>query len=159
MKIYTIGVYGSTEQQFFNKLVDNKIDTFCDIRQRRGVRGSEYAFVNSNRLQAKLAELEIKYGYILELAPTTEIREKQWIEDEKNKEQKKTRTHLGCVFASEYKKQIIDKFDFDSFIEKLDEIGTNRIVLFCVESNAEACHRSLVSEELHKRYKYEVIDL
>ena len=40
MKIYTIGVYNSTEQEFFNKLVDNNIDTFCDIRQRRGVRGS-----------------------------------------------------------------------------------------------------------------------
>lgn len=61
MKIYTIGVYGSTEQEFFNKLIENRIDTFCDIRQRRGVRGSEYAFVNSNRLQNKLAELDIKY--------------------------------------------------------------------------------------------------
>ena len=77
MKIYTIGVFGSTEQQFFGKLVENKIDTFCDIRQRRGVRGSEYAFVNSNYLQHKLAEMDIKYGHIIELAPTTEIREKQ----------------------------------------------------------------------------------
>jgi uncharacterized protein (DUF488 family) len=159
MKIYTIGVYGSTEREFFNKLIENKIDTFCDIRQRRGVRGSEYSFVNSSRLQANLAEMEIKYGHILGLAPTTEIREKQWADDEKNKEQKKTRTKLGCVFASEYKKQIIENFDFDTFVEKLDEIGSNRVVLFCVENSAEACHRSLVAEELHKRYKYEIINL
>lgn len=77
MKIYTIGVYSSTGQDFFSKLVENKIDTFCDIRQRRGVRGSKYSFVNSNCLQIKLAELEIKYSHILELAPTTAIREKQ----------------------------------------------------------------------------------
>jgi uncharacterized protein (DUF488 family) len=159
VKIYTIGVYGSTEQEFFNKLLENKIDAFCDIRRRRGVRGSEYSFVNKNRLQAKLAELEIKYGHILELAPTTEIREKQRAEDEKNKEQKKTRTHLGCVFVSEYKKQIIEKFYFDSFIDKLDKIGANRVVLFCVESNAKACHRALVAEELHKRYGYETVNL
>ncbi len=44
MNIFTIGVYGSTEQQFFDKLIENRIDTFCDIRQRRGVRGKEYAF-------------------------------------------------------------------------------------------------------------------
>ena len=80
MKIYTIGVYNSTEQQFFSKLIDNNIDTFCDIRQRRGVRGSEYAFVNSNYLQTKLKELDIKYAHILDLAPTSEIREKQKID-------------------------------------------------------------------------------
>jgi uncharacterized protein (DUF488 family) len=159
MKIYTIGVYGSTEQEFFNKLVENRIEIFCDIRRRRGVRGSEYSFVNSNHLQTKLADMEIKYGHILKLAPTTEIREKQWAEDEKNKEQKKMRTQLSDMFALEYKKQIIDKFDFDAFVEKLDDAGANRIVLFCVESNAEACHRSIVAEELRKRYKYEIINL
>ncbi len=30
-EIITIGVYGLTEEVFFNKLVDNHIDTFCDI--------------------------------------------------------------------------------------------------------------------------------
>jgi len=58
MEFYTIGVYNSTEQEYFKKLTDNNIDTFCDIRQRRGVRGSQYSFVNSNRLQAKLNELD-----------------------------------------------------------------------------------------------------
>jgi uncharacterized protein (DUF488 family) len=77
MIFYTIGVYGSTEKEFFKNITDNKIDTFCDIRQRRGVRGSKYAFVNSNRLQQRLHELDVKYGHVLELAPNTEIRELQ----------------------------------------------------------------------------------
>jgi uncharacterized protein (DUF488 family) len=159
MKIYTIGVYGSTEQDFFNKLTENRIDMFCDIRQRRGVRGSEYSFVNSNRLQEKLAGLDIKYGHILGLSPTIEIREKQKSEDLLNNEHKRDRNRLGVIFATEFKKQIIGKFDFDTFVNKLDEIGATRVVLFCVEGKAEACHRSIVAEELRKRYKYEIINL
>ena len=59
MEFFTIGVYNSTETEYFNKLIENNIDTFCDIRQRRGVRGAKYSFVNSNRLQEKLNELDI----------------------------------------------------------------------------------------------------
>ena len=77
MEFFTIGVYNSTEKEFFEKLTQNNIDTFCDIRQRRGVRGSKYSFVNSNRLQQRLNDFEIKYGYVPDLAPTTEIRELQ----------------------------------------------------------------------------------
>lgn len=77
MEFYTIGVYNSTEQEYFDKLTENNIDTFCDIRQRRGVRGSKYSFVNSQRLQSKLSDLNIQYGHILDLAPTTEIRDLQ----------------------------------------------------------------------------------
>ncbi len=53
MEFFTIGVYNSSEKEFFDKLLENNIDTFCDIRQRRGVRGAKYSFVNSNRLQQK----------------------------------------------------------------------------------------------------------
>lgn len=158
MKIYTIGVFGSTEQQFFAKLVENKIDTFCDIRQRRGVRGSEYAFVNSNYLQHKLAEMDIKYGHIIELAPTTEIREKQKAVDLANGERKRDRTQLGHTFITEYKKHI-ENYDFDALVSHLDDIGANRVVFFCVEQYASACHRSIVAEELCNRYNYEVTHL
>ncbi|MFN2179799.1 MAG: hypothetical protein ACK2UV_09955, partial [Candidatus Promineifilaceae bacterium] len=55
--IVTIGVYGFDETTFFQALKDAGVDTFCDIRRRRGVRGSRYAFANSKRLQKRLAEL------------------------------------------------------------------------------------------------------
>lgn len=77
IKIYTIGVYNSTESSYFRKLQENNIDLFCDIRQRRGVRGSQYKYVNSNYLQAKLQDFGIVYKYIKELAPTNDIRQKQ----------------------------------------------------------------------------------
>lgn len=150
MIFYTIGVYGSTEQEFFNKITENNIDTFCDIRQRRGVRGSKYAFVNSNRLQQRLNDLEVKYGHVLELAPTKEIRELQKEVDAQKGEQKRERQELGQIFRIEYKNRILKNFDFDSFIEKLDEIGASKVVLFCVEEKPEACHRSIVTDKLEQ---------
>lgn len=156
MEFFTIGVYNSTEQDFFNKLVENRIDTFCDIRQRRAVRGSKYAFVNSNRLQNKLSELEIKYGHILQLAPPKEIRELQKLADLQKGELKRERQELGGVFKSEYKNRILENFDFDTFIENLENVGANRVVLFCVEERPEACHRSIVSNKLQDTYNYKV---
>lgn len=150
MEFFTIGVYKSTEQEYFNKLTENHIDTFCDIRQRRGVRGAKYAFVNSNRLQEKLNELDIKYGHIIDLAPTSEIRELQKEADAKQGELKRDRNKLGKIFTIAYKNRILSNFDFDSFIDKLDEVGANRVVLFCVEEKPEACHRSIVTDNLEK---------
>lgn len=159
MEFFTIGVYNSTEQEFFNKLVENRIDTFCDIRQRRAVRGSKYAFVNSNRLQNKLSELDIKYGHILQLAPPVEIRELQKQADLQKGELKSERQALGEVFSSEYKKRILENFDFDTFIENLENIGASRVVLFCVEERSEACHRSIVATKLRQDYNYKVTHL
>jgi len=148
MEFFTIGVYNSTEQEYFNKLTENNIDTFCDIRQRRGVRGAKYAFVNSNRLQNRLNELDIKYGHVLDLAPTKEIRELQKEADAQRGELKRDRNKLGKIFTIAYKDSILQNFDFDYFIDKLDEVGASRVVLFCVEQKPEACHRSIVTDRL-----------
>jgi uncharacterized protein (DUF488 family) len=148
MEFFTIGVYHSTENIFFAKLIENDIDTFCDIRQRRGVRGAEYAFVNSNRLQSRLDLLGIKYVYASNLAPTQEIRDLQKEADLQNGEAKRTRQKLGEVFVTEYQSKILSKFDADYFIEQLKQIGAKKVVLFCVEEQAEACHRSIVSDRL-----------
>lgn len=158
MEFYTIGVYKSTEKEYFQKLIDNNIDTFCDIRQRRGIRGSEYAFVNSNRLQYKLNELDIKYGHVVDLAPTTEIRELQKEADNKLGELKRDRNKLGNIFTLAYKDRILSKFDFDSFIDKLEEVDANKVVLFCVEEKPEACHRSIVTDKLEK-FGYKITHL
>ena len=148
MEFFTIGVYNSTEKEFFNKLIENKIDTFCDIRQRRGVRGSQYAFVNNIRLQKKLEDIQIKYGHVLELAPTSQIRELQKQDDLIKGELKRERNKLGEVFSIEYKKDILNKFDFEIFLNTLEEIDANKVALFCVEERAEACHRSIVGDKL-----------
>ncbi len=156
MNFYTIGVYNSSEKEFFDKLLNNKIDTFCDIRQRRGVRGSKYSFVNSKKLQSKLHDLGINYFHYLDLAPTKEIRELQKLADLNNHELKRDRKILGQVFINEYKTQIVNPFNFVEFLEELKKSNANNIVLFCVEESHKACHRSLVAEKLINDYNYNV---
>jgi len=159
MQFFTIGVFHSTEEGYFNKLTENRIDTFCDIRQRRSVRGSTYSFVNSTSLQKKLSALRIQYRYETGLAPTQAVREVQKQTDLKNHETITERTVIGKAFASEYKKKILDKFDFKSFMETLERQGSQRVVLFCVEEFASACHRSLVAEKLQKDFHFRVANL
>jgi uncharacterized protein (DUF488 family) len=148
MEFFTIGVYHSTGEEYFKKLTDNNIDTFCDIRQRRGVRGSQYTFVNSKRLQDKLIESGIKYRHVLALAPTPEIRESQKKADNKTGELKRNRDKLGQVFINTYKENILEKFDLNKFIDELVVIGAKKVVFFCVEEKPEACHRKLVTDQL-----------
>jgi uncharacterized protein (DUF488 family) len=146
-RIVTIGVYGFDEQSFFQALLDAKVDTFCDIRMHRGMRGSTYTFVNSANLQKRLGELGIRYLHIKKLAPNKDIRDKQQQEDKKLGTAKRTRKKLGQAFIQAYEQQCLANFDSDDFIK---QIGPDAKVvgLFCVEREPEACHRSLVAHKL-----------
>jgi uncharacterized protein (DUF488 family) len=150
MKIVTIGVYGTTEDTFFQALREAGVDTFCDIRQRRGVRGAQYAFANSQRLQKRLAEMGIRYLHRKDLAPTTAVRERQHKADTANKIARRKRTALGPAFVEAYQNDILAQFDPQTL---LDELGpeTKIVALFCVEHLPEACHRSLVAEKLQQK--------
>jgi uncharacterized protein (DUF488 family) len=106
-----------------------------------------------------LTDLQINYGYVPELAPTTEIRELQKEIDEESGVQKRERQELGKVFIIEYKNKILGKFDFENFFEHLDRIGAKRIALFCVEEHPEACHRSIVADRLLNNYNYKITHL
>ncbi len=152
INIFTIGVYGYTENDFFQKLINSKIDTFCDIRRRRGVRGSKYSFVNSKKLQMKLAKLGINYVHYIELAPSNEVREKQKEFDKYQGVQKRKRIGLNQAFVEAYKKQNLITFDPDHFLSFLGSNAKN-VALFCIEKEPNACHRSLVVEYLQKILK------
>jgi uncharacterized protein (DUF488 family) len=156
MRFYSIGVYNSNEKEFFRKLVENNIDTFCDIRQRRAVRGSTFSFANSIRLQKELLQLHITYLHIPELSAPKQIRSLQYYADKLKGESLRNRNSLSQEFISAYKNQILDHFDFNNFILRLKEMGAKRIVFFCVEEKAEACHRSLVTEKLIREFKFVV---
>jgi len=150
--IYTIGVYGSSDEEFFQKLTAHDIDTLCDIRLRRAVRGSQYAFANSQRLQNKLAELSIKYLHETGLAPTTEIIKLQDKFDHAHKIQRRKREELTDLFKKAYKNKILSKFNIQQFIKDLEKSGTKRMALFCVEKLPNACHRSLVTDKIKDVY-------
>ncbi len=157
-KIVTIGVYGFDENSFFDALCKAKVDTFCDIRSRRGVRGSTYAFVNSLRLQARLAELGIRYLYRKDLAPTQAVRDRQAAADKVTKTAKRKRTALGEEFITAYRTECLAGFDPHSLLDDLEE-GAQVVALFCVEKAPEACHRSLVADKLMQVLNLEVEDI
>ena len=70
-RIATIGVYCFTAATFIDTLERADVTLLIDVRQRRGVRGAQFAWANSRRLQASLAAAEIAYSHHVELAPTT----------------------------------------------------------------------------------------
>lgn len=54
-QLRTIGVYGFDASSFLDSLNKGGVSMLLDVRQRRGVRGTQYAWANSQRLQASLA--------------------------------------------------------------------------------------------------------
>jgi uncharacterized protein (DUF488 family) len=151
--IATIGVYGFDRDSFLATLADAGIDLVLDVRQRRGVRGSEYAWANARRLQAALEEAGIGYSHLKELAPTTELRQLQYREDERRGEGKRSRTVLAPEYARLYIEQILDRVDLGPIVKW---IGNSRAALLCVERDPEACHRSLVAARLQSEWGFEV---
>jgi uncharacterized protein (DUF488 family) len=134
-----------SEEAFFGKLHAAGVDYFCDIRARRGVRGREYAFVNSRRLQAHLAEMGIPYVHLKDLAPTAVIRQTQALADKADKTAKRQRTALGDAFIHAYQQQILAPFSAEVWLESLPQ-EVRAVLFFCVEHAPEACHRSLVAQ-------------
>ncbi len=158
IKIVTIGVYGFDESSFFDALCEAEVDTFCDIRSRRGVRGATYAFVNSMRLQARLAELGIRYIHRKDLGPTKAVREKQTAADKATKTAKRKRMALAEAFIEAYHTECLAAFAPQSLLDEL-ESDAKVVALFCVETAPEACHRSLVADKLAKTLNLEVEDI
>jgi uncharacterized protein (DUF488 family) len=149
----TIGVYGFDQATFLRTLAEAKVDLLLDVRQRRGVRGSEYAWANAQRLQAALAEAGVGYSHLKELAPTTEMRQLQYAEDARLGEGKRNRTALAPAYVERYTEEVLDRVDFDPIVQW---IGNSSAALLCVERDPEACHRSLVAERLRRDAGFEV---
>ncbi|MFZ1770745.1 MAG: DUF488 domain-containing protein [Caldilinea sp.] len=146
-KIVTIGVYGFDERGFFAALQRVGVDAFCDIRRRRGVRGRDYAFANRARLEARLAELGIRYLHRIELAPSNALRQMQYAIDAAAHVSKRQRQVLSPAFADGYRQECLATFDSHQFAADLGP-EARVVALFCVETEAAACHRSLVAERL-----------
>jgi len=157
MQIATVGVYGFTAATFLDALRGAGIGLVLDVRQRRGVRGSEYAWANSQRLQAMLAETGIGYEHHKELAPTTELRQLQYAEDDRRGVGKRNRAELAPEYARRYVAEILDRVDLDELVAHLPD--GEPAALLCVERDPEACHRSLIAARLASEFGARVTDL
>jgi uncharacterized protein (DUF488 family) len=155
--VATIGVYGFTAEAFLASLRDAGVRAVLDVRQRRGVRGREYAWANSKRLQTALAEAGIAYRHHKELAPTTELRRLQYREDDRLGVGKRSRERLAPGYVERYVAEILDRADLDAVVAALPADGP--AALLCVERDPEACHRSLVAERLASEHGVAVTHL
>lgn len=155
-EIATIGVYGFDGDSFLKALADAEVELLLDVRQRRGVRGSEYAWANAGRLQSALERAGIGYTHLKELAPTTAMREAQYREDDRRGEGKRSRTELSDEYVSLYTEQVLDTVDLAPVVKW---IGASHAALLCVETDPEACHRSLVAARLQRDWGFSVRDL
>jgi uncharacterized protein (DUF488 family) len=155
--VATIGVYGATLERFLDALHANDVHLLVDVRQRRGVRGSEYAWANAQRLQAALADAGIAYSHHKELAPTTELRHLQYAEDARSGAGKRTRVGLAPAYIERYTREILGQIDLAPLVAEMPDDATS--ALMCVERDPEACHRSLVAERLHADFGLPIVHL
>jgi uncharacterized protein (DUF488 family) len=154
-KVATIGVYGFDLDSFLARLREADVRLLLDVRQRRGVRGREYAWANSRRLQAVLAEAGIEYRHHPGLAPTTELRQLQYAEDDRVGVGKRSRERLAPEYVERYTLEILDRAD----LAALDLPAAGAAALLCVEAEPAACHRSLIAARLAERFGAEIVDL
>ena len=156
-RVLTIGAYGFEPEDFFGALEKAAADVFLDIRQRRGLRGSRYAFANVSRLTAELERRGIAYRHLKELAPDSDIRDLQRKADAAAGALKASRTELAPAFVEAYRAERIDHFDWDRLAMELELFQAP--VLFCVERFPQGCHRSLVAPRLARLLDAEVVNL
>jgi uncharacterized protein (DUF488 family) len=144
--VFTIGVYGFDQATFLAALENAGVRRLLDVRQRRGVRGSEYAWANSARLQAALARAGIEYRHHKELAPTTELRQLQYAEDERLGVGRRSRVELAPEYRERYIHEILDRVALQPIVDSLPTDAAT--ALLCVERDPEACHRSLIADRV-----------
>jgi uncharacterized protein (DUF488 family) len=156
-RVATIGVYGWTLDAFLDALRGADVTLVLDVRQRRGVRGSEYSWANAQRLQAALAGAEIGYRHRKELAPTTELRQLQYREDERLGVGKRSREKLAPEYRQRYLREILGQVDLAPIVEEMPIDAAS--ALLCVERDPEACHRSLIAERLAGEFRLPVLHL
>jgi uncharacterized protein (DUF488 family) len=156
-QVATIGVYGFSASTFTGTLWRAAVRRVFDVRQRRGVRGREYAWANAARLEAALAEAGIEYEHHPELAPTTALRELQYAEDDRAGVGKRERRELAPAYREAFVREILDGVDVAELARSLSNGGL--AALLCVETEPAACHRSLVADRLAAEHGFEVVHL
>jgi uncharacterized protein (DUF488 family) len=149
--VVTIGVYDWDLDTFLAALADADVRLLLDVRQRRGVRGPQYSWANSLRLQRALAQAGVGYQHHPELAPTTELRHLQYAEDARQKVGKRSRVELAPDYRLRYTQEILERVDLGPLVKQLPSAGA--CALFCVERDPEACHRSIIAERLRADYQ------
>ncbi len=156
-RVATIGVYEGDLASFLGALRSEDVGLLLVVRQRQGVRGREYAWANAQRLEAALQEAGIEYRHHKELAPTTELRQLQYAEDDRVGVGKRSRRELAPAYVERYRREVLDQVDLRPIVESMPD--GRATALLGVERDPEACHRSLLAEEMRATCGVDVVHL
>ena len=119
------------------------------------MRGPEFAWANSQRLQAALAEAEVGYRHHPELAPTTELRRLQYREDDRLGVGKRSQSELAPAYRERYLRDILGQVDLLPIVEEMPPDAASPLP--CVERDPETCHRSPIAERLNGEFGLPVL--
>lgn len=157
-QLFTIGIYGFDATAFVLALRHAGVDAVVDIRARRGMRGPQYAWANSRRLQELLADAGIGYLHLPEFSPTAGIRNLQRAADRESSIAKRDRGRLSGAFIEAYEREVLRSDSLARFLTALPD-GVSNPAILCVERLPDACHRSLLAAGLHAGSRAPVQDL
>jgi uncharacterized protein (DUF488 family) len=153
-RVVTIGVYGFTRERFLDALEAADVSLLLDVRDRRGVRGSDYAWANARRLEGALSEAGIPYSHRKDLATPPAIRAMQYTEDRRLGVSQRGRTSLAPEVRDRYRAEVLSAVDLAGLVDSLPDAGAT--ALLCVEAEPAACHRSLIAERLADAHGVEI---
>lgn len=142
MIIYTMGFTQKSAEEFFEKVINNKIEIVVDVRLNNQ---SQLAGFSKGRdlkfFLEKIAQCE--YDHEVSFAPTKELLnafkkgEKSWNEYVEIFHKLIVSRKMVSLFASKYK-------------------NYNNVLLLCSEKTPEECHRRLLAEAINKELNYEI---
>ncbi len=95
--------------------------------------------------------------HVKELAPTTELRQLQYREDDAGAWTSATEIAWGPEYAERYTRAILYPFDLGAIVAEL--LSDSATALLCVEPDPEPGHRSLVAARLRAEHGLPVTDL
>ena len=151
----TIGVYCFTADTFLQTLREAEVTCWWTSASVEGLRSALH-LGQRPALEALLAGAGIGYSHHRELAPTTELRQLQYREDDRMGVGKRSAISVPG-YVSGYVKEILDPAPLESLPAEAPRTGV--MALFCVECSAAACHRSLIAQRLAERHGFTVTHL
>jgi len=99
----------------------------------------------------------IAYEHREDLAPSTELRQLQYREDDRLGVGKRTRAELAPEYARRYLREILDQVDLEELLASMPADSVT--ALLCVERDPEACHRSLIAARLEADYGISLVHI
>lgn len=129
MKLMTMGYEGITSQQFFDVLLNNKVQTIVDIRE---LPISRKAGFSKTSLAEIAKDYDLNYVHLQSLGSPREIRH-DYRED--NNWKRYTRRYMTYLNTQK-----------DSINELADLIQRKRCCLICFEADHNFCHRLFVAD-------------